>query len=238
MENPELKCPCCNTTLVVTHQDHYQDLIEHVSNPNGQPSLKDGYQCKNEECIAHLCNVAWIEDGECFWVKIPESISYQDLSNALKANHGNSYAVNSWNWHRQMGLDAIKKKSFIINLHWYKFKFEPKEKGWDYPIEVRHYPNLWKWKVEIWKREEYGSYVSKSPFWRMAKYCIDKFNREYKLWKENGNSSSLKECYNEAVGYTSWGTVDDRFYAKFVKVWLQVFKPNKVKEVIKAYNTK
>lgn len=238
-ENTELKCTCCGTNLLVTHQEHYQDLCEHVSQPNKQPSIKDGYQCPNTECIANKCDVAWIKDGEYFIGKLPKGITYSDLSNELKANHGNAFAVNSWNWHYQLGKDAIKKKSFSINLYWYKFHFEPKDKGHKYPTEKQYQPNIWKWKVEIWKRgTEPGCYTNVIPFWRMSKYCIDKFNREYKLWKENGNKHSLKECFNEVMRLTSWGTVDTRFYAKFTKFWLQTFKPSKVKEIINNYNIK
>ena len=60
----KIKCPCCDSVLVVTHQERYQDLSEHVSNPNRQPSMKDGYQCPNTDCIANICDVAWIEDGD------------------------------------------------------------------------------------------------------------------------------------------------------------------------------
>jgi hypothetical protein len=31
-----MKCPCCLKDLSITHQERYQDLSEHVSNPNDE----------------------------------------------------------------------------------------------------------------------------------------------------------------------------------------------------------
>jgi hypothetical protein len=238
MENPILKCPVCDSKLEITHKDHYQDIQDHVSQPNKLPSLKDGYQCLTLSCIAHQCDVRWIADGECFYGDRPENISYSELSSKLKAKHGTSMAVNSWNWHYQLGLDAIKAKSFKIDLGKYVFKFEPKQKGGDkYDIDKQYQPNLWCWKTEIWKKEE-NSYINVIPFWRMAKFSINKFKDEYKQWKLDGNSKSLEACYQEATCLTCWNTTDDRFYAKFTKIWLTIFHPQKVKEVMNVFNNK
>jgi hypothetical protein len=235
MKKTILKCPCCDSELKITHHEHYQDLSEHVSNPNGQPSLKAGYQCTNTDCIANLCDVAWIEDGDYFIGKRPENISYRELTHALEFKHGIAFAVNSWNWHYHLGKKAIEKKSFVIDLKWYRFKFEPKEKGWDYPVEVRHKPNFLKWKVEIWKQgSEPGCYTTVIPFWRMAKYSVGEFNREFNLWKENGNKDSLKKCYRNIQGKDFWGYEDTRFYAKVSTWWIKTFYPNKVKDILSA----
>jgi hypothetical protein len=240
MENPNLKCPCCETELVLTHQGRYQDLCEHVSQPNREPSLKDAYQCPNEYCVANNLNASWIEGGEIF-INPPKGIKWTVAHRTIeKASVSGMYwALNSWQHHYEGGKKAIARYKFSINLYWYKFDFEPKDKGHKYPTEIQYQPNLWKWKTQIWKREKNGaSYVGVIPFWRMVKFSIGKFNSEYALWKENGNKNSLKECFNGAMGIAPWGAIDTRFYTKFTKVWLQVFKPNKVKEVITAFNQK
>ncbi len=231
----KLKCPCCDTVLVATHQDHYQDLSEHVCNPNGKPSLKTGYQCTNINCIAYVCDVSWIEDGDCFFGKRPEKISYRELSDALKAKHGTSFAVNSWNYHYELGKQAIKRKTWKINLHLYKFVFSPKEKGWNYELEERHQPNMWKWKVEIWKKTDDHYYTNVIPFWRMTAFNMRQFRNAYKNWKENGAKSSLKFAYCTAHSLEEWRmSKDTRFYSKLSSFLIQVFQPNKVKELNKA----
>ena len=40
-----MKCPKCKRKLVITGHSRYQNLIEHVSNPNGLPSNKPEYRC-------------------------------------------------------------------------------------------------------------------------------------------------------------------------------------------------
>ena len=56
----------------------------------------------------------------------------------------------------------------------------------------------------------------------------------YHNWKENGSKSCLESAYNEAMGFTSWGTADKRFYAKVSKLWIQTLYPNRVHDLIEA----
>jgi hypothetical protein len=241
MKKSNLKCPCCETELVLTHQGRYQDLCEHVSQPNREPSLKDAYQCPNEYCVANNLNASWIEGGEIF-INPPEGIKWTVAHRTIEKTSvsGMYWALNSWQHHYEGGKKAIARYKFSINLYWYKFDFEPDHKGHKYPIEIQYQPNLWKWKTQIWKRqtEPYVSWVGFIPFWTMVKFLIDKFNREYLLWKENGNKNSLNECFNTAMGIASCGAVDDRNYAKFTKYLLQILKPQEVNEIITAYNQK
>ena len=233
MEKP-IKCPCCDSVLIVTHRERYQDLMEHVSDPNGTPSMKDGYQCPNKECIANMCGVTWIEDGDYYTGKRPEGISYSELNRRLEEKYGTACAVDSWNFHYELGKKAIKKKTWKINLYWYKFVFPPREKGWDYPIEKRHQPNMWKWKIEIWKKSSDYGHTNVIPFWIMMRYVIRGFKNNYKNWKETGSERSRKDAINEATGISSWGSIDTRFYARMSKIWIQMFYPKKVKELLKS----
>jgi hypothetical protein len=234
----KIKCPCCDSVLVVTHQERYQDLTEHCSQPNALPSMKDGYQCPNTECIASICDVTWIEDGDYFTGKRPEGITRKELTDALEKKYGTSFAVDSWNFHYELGKQAIKRKTWKINLHWYKFVFSPKEKGWDYELEERHQPNMWKWKVEIWKKTDDHYYTNVIPFWRMTAFNMKQFRNAYKNWKENGAKSSLKSAYCTAHSLEEWRmSKDTRFYSKLSSFLIQVFQPNKVKELNNAMLT-
>ncbi len=69
-----LFCPCCKSKLEITHTGRYQDISEHVSSPNSVPSLKDGYQCIQEGCVAALVQATWIEDGGLYMSNKPEWI--------------------------------------------------------------------------------------------------------------------------------------------------------------------
>jgi hypothetical protein len=238
MEKEQLYCPFCKGELKVTHQDHYEDLSEHVSDPNGTPSLKDGYECLNEECIA-LGTFAWIADGD-YYSSRPEGVSYREWASfcELKAGRKTFHAIGSWNYYYQKGLDSIKAKTFKIDLYFYKFVFMPKEKGWDYEIKERHMPNMWKWKVEIWKKSsEYGYYTNVIPFWRMTKFCIRQYKQGYRAWKENGHKQSLLTAYCNAHSLEEWKlNPDKRFYSRLASWIIQTFHPNQVKEINHAFS--
>jgi hypothetical protein len=241
MENKNnLLCPCCNTKLVYTHSDRYQDISEHVSQPNREPSIKAAFQCPKDDCIAHQSEVVWIEDGDCYTGKRPEGISYSLLNNSLEARFGNSFAVNSWNWHYQLGKEAIKRRSKKIKIGKYRIDIEPKEKGYDYPVEVQYQPRRFGWKFQYWKETEDGCYTSLTPIHRMVRYYLRSFNSAYKsaCYNPVENRSSIKDALEYATGYR-WGTKDNRSFARISSFIIQAFYPNKVKsllEIAKAQN--
>lgn len=232
----ELYCPSCGSKLSITHKDHYQDLSEHVSNPNGIPSLKDGYQCPNEECVTNKCDVSWIEDGDCFFGERPDGITYTDLVKSLEQSTGHSFAINSWNHHYQLGKDKIKERTITIKLLKYKINLIPKELGHKFPIEKEYQPSWWKWKLEFWKSSGEYSYVHIIPFWRMVKFSVKEFKKEYKNCIINGNQRQLKKLKQRVMGLDICDQVDNRFYVRFTKLWLQIFHPFKVREINKIIN--
>ena len=239
MENKTLYCPYCKGELAITHQERYQDLSEHVSDPNGTPSMKDGYECLNNACIAFETHT-WISDGDYF-TRRPKDIPYREWEAMRKdiAGSENFHAIGSWNYYYQMGKDAIKKKTLKVNLYFYKFVFMPKEKGWDYPEDQRHMPNMWKWKMEIWKRSSDYGYTNVIPFWRMTTFSLRQFKGTYKAWKENGNKSSLKTAYCITHSLEEYGmSPDKRFYSRLTSWLIQGFYPNRVKEINQAIQKK
>lgn len=60
-----MKCPSCNSTLEITGQERLETLGEHVSNPNGTPSLKPTYQCVNANCKCFRAFM-WDEYGDFY----------------------------------------------------------------------------------------------------------------------------------------------------------------------------
>ena len=240
MENTKnILCPCCDSKLVITHRDRYQDTSEHVSQPNREPSLKDGYQCPNTDCIANQCNVSWIEDGECYTGKRPDGIKYSELNRALEEKHGTSYAVNSWNWHYQLGKDAIKRRSKIIKIGKYRIDIEPKDKGYDYPLEKQYQPRRFGWKFQYWKETKDGCYTSITPIYRMVKYYIQQFNMHYRniLQHPDRNRSSIKEAL-DIINCIHYNHKDERSFAKISSFIVRTVYFNKVKfikEISKSY---
>jgi hypothetical protein len=231
--NNNLLCPCCNTKLVYTHSDRYQDLGEHVSQPNREPSMKPAFQCPNTDCIASRGNASWIEDGECYTGKRPEDIPYSLLNNSLEARFGNSFAVNSWNWHYQLGKDAIKRRSKKIKIGKYRIDIEPKEKGYKYPTEIQYQPITIGWKFQYWKETSDGCYTSLTPTHRMVLHYLRSFDSAYKdaMHYPKANRSSIKDALEYAMGFR-WGHKDDRSFARISSFLIRSFMPKKVKVII------
>jgi len=242
MENHNnLLCPCCDTRLVFTHSGHYQDLVEHVSQPNREPSLKPAFQCPNEKCIANQSNVSWIEDGEYYTGKRPDGISYSELDKALKEKHGNGFAVNSWNWHYQLGKDAIKARTKEYRFLNYRVIVSPKEKGHKYTLPYQYQPKRFSWKFEWWKKgSEEGCWTHLTPTHRMVSYCIRSFNSAYKsaIYNPKSNRHQIKEALQYATGYR-WGSKDDRGFVQISAFIIRTFMPSKVnviKELAQSEN--
>jgi hypothetical protein len=226
-----IKCSCCERVLYVTHQDRYEDLSDHVSSSN--PSMKDGYQCMNDDCIANAFNVTWIHDGE-FFIDPPEGICYAVAKNVLeKASKNNViFALNSWNYHYELGKRTVKKWTWKVSLGKWKFVFIPREKGWDYVEEERYQPALWRWKMEIWKGSSEHGYTNVVPIHKSIKWNIERFNKNYSDWKESSSLHDFSACEDAILRRHSWGAHDDRIEARITSMLIQVIYPNKCKEVL------
>lgn len=229
----KIKCPCCQKDLEITHRERYEDLGEHVCDPNGTPSLKDGYQCMNKYCIANNLNCSWIEDGDIY-IDPPKEISWSVAHRTIEkiSVSGMYWALNSWNHYYGLGKKKTEKRTIKINLIKWKINIIPKENGWDYPEEKRYNPSWWRYKFEIWKKAGEHSYVNIIPVHMMVIYCIKKFNRNYKLWKKNHNDHVLKELKDEIYCKTSWGEKDDRFYAKISSFLINLLYYRRCRKII------
>lgn len=229
-----MRCPCCLKDLIITHRERYQDLSEHVSNPNGLPSMKDGYQCTDEYCVANNLNCTWIEDGGIY-IDPPEGVKWTVAHRIIEKSSttGMYYALDSWEHYYNLGKKKIEKRTLLLNFHFFKVKIFPKDKGWDYPMETRHNPSLFRYKVEYWKRDKAnGHYIMVIPISRMVVFCIKNFNRNFSRWKETGDLNSSKDALNEALCISPWGAKDERLYAKISSFIIQLIYPRKVKALL------
>jgi hypothetical protein len=229
-EKNNLACPCCLKELKITHQECYESLSEHVSGTS-QPSMKDGYQCVNDSCVANNLEAAWIDDGDFFLSKRPKIIRYLVAKKIIEkfSNNNGCYAVNSWNYYYNKGKENIKKMTFSVNFHYFKIWFEPREKGWKLPIEKQYEPSLLKWKVSLYVKNDMG-YVHVIPFWRMTSFILKNFKASYDNWVTNHNKYSLEECVKTLTER------DARFYKIFSKLLIKTLYYKKYKRVIFDYN--
>ena len=66
-----MKCPKCKRKLVISSYSRYQNLIEHVSNPNSRPTIKPEYKCLRIFINCYPKRIFWDEFGDAY---IPPSI--------------------------------------------------------------------------------------------------------------------------------------------------------------------
>jgi hypothetical protein len=201
MKKTKIYCPSCLSELYVTHRDRVQDLSEHVSDPNGKPSMKDIYECTNfERCLESIYGSFWIEDGDYF-VSRPSyrTQEYSELEQKVRLNRkmGTAHAINSWNYYYDLGKKKTKEMTKNIFLGKYRFEIKPKEYGYKYPEHLWHMPNKWRWEVSIYiasEITEWGRSESIFLTWpRQIKFQLNRFN-EYYNGAINGYRYSLNEC--------------------------------------------
>jgi len=234
-----MRCPCCEKPLEVTHRSRYEDTMEHVSNPNGKPSMKDGYQCSNEFCVANNLRCTWISDGGIY-IDPPEGIKWTVAHRSIEkcSVSGLYYALGSWEHYYNLGKKEKDRRTKKLYIGRWMVRIEPKDKGWDYPEDQRYYPSRWKYKFEFYRKEtpESEGYTSFTPIHRMVIFSIVKFKDNYNEWEKTGNKRPLEECYRYATGKSPWGdSKDERIYAKISTFILNWFFSKKCYEVVKEY---
>jgi CRISPR/Cas system CSM-associated protein Csm2 small subunit len=227
-----MRCPCCQQPIEITHRDRYQSLEEHVSSPNSEPSLKDGYQCLNEYCIANNLRATWTDDGEIF-MDPPTGVKSTVAHEIIKKTgvNGNYYALDSWSErYERMKMDKEKRKRTYHIGKW-KINTSP---TYNFPdVDKEWKRNFFKRETEILKKsEEDGCWRLVIPTHRMVLHCMKSFNRRKKQALE-GNKTSLRECTNDILSYTSWGTKDDRFYSKIVAFLLKALYPRTCNRILR-----
>ncbi len=235
MENTQnLLCPCCKTKLVYTHSDRYQDMAEHCSQPNAEPSIKAAFQCPNTECVANLFNVSWIEDGDYYTDKIPEYLDRSQIYHALQQTPAEGCAINSWQYHYHIGKEAIKSRKKRIKIGSYLIDIEPKENGYEHPLATQYMPRKFGWNFRILKTTEDGSLTMILPIHQMILFRLRQFNSDYDWVIKNPdkNKSKVKDALENANG-TMFGYPDERPFSKIASFIIKTLYWRKVQKLIK-----
>ena len=233
-----LLCPICQERLEITHQDRYESLDEHVSDPNGTPSMKDGYECSNENCKSRKAGAVWTSDGSLYLVHTRREIDYAEASKIMEENckDGIDSAIGSW----QRSYDEVEKKrkknTIKINLHWIMIEIEPRYyQDFDETPETmaqsigmeRKAKYRWKFAGRLWrwyKKREKGSYVSFSPVWDIFKYKRSEFKRLYHkaLQKNERALRSLMKIVNDTAGWSDTHKENRYWYRvanRMMRIW-------------------
>ena len=232
MSSKEIYCPVCGRALKITHYDRYEDLSDHVSDPNGIPYLKSGYQCDGQDCYASAINCTWIESGELF-IDPPVGVTHSKAIEHIEklSSSGMEYAIGSFSDNYERGKKKTKELSFQINLYWIKISFEPIQKGGD--DFDQYHPNPFKWRLTYWKKDKAGYYVSMIPITRMINYQINTFKRNYDLALSRKNKRTHIEKCLDAMDGIVFSHKDDRLFMKVSSWIIRKFYPGRC-EIIRS----
>lgn len=131
-------CPVCKSELMITGKERLETLAEHVCDPNGEPRLKDKYECLNPGCKARGC-LMWNAYGERYG-----ALSYSEFVDNNDGPFGS--------FTRRANIEISKKDEnhplLGIETRWGQirvvYKYEADDNG-----------NILKrWRTyEIWKRD-------------------------------------------------------------------------------------
>ena len=243
MEDNKIYCPVCGSELKVTHRDNYEDIQDHVSWDDSTPCLKDGYQCINNECLAHEYGLTWLIDGELYVRRdfFPPDVTYSMVNNRIKelCENGNTHAKNSWNYYYEKGNKAVNKRTLHINIFKLKIDVIPKTYGYKYPNHKRDMPRLIGWKFEYWKKCDENTYSNIIPINRMVKYNIDTFNSAYLRLNRSNFPLNMKSDINDAANiikcFDYFGKKDNRKYAKISSWIVNTFYKQKSKYILELH---
>ena len=240
MSKINILCPCCLAPLVVTHQGRYEDIGDHVSNPNGTPSMKDGYQCLNADwCFASMYKCTWLDDGDFFCGTPPEGMNYGDVRDILDKHWKfptKTMAVNSWNFFYRLGQIETKKRIKTFSIGKYTLRFIPRERGYKYPENEQYMPRRFSYKMDILKATSDGCYTVMISDYRMIKHTLEDFKENYKSSfntkiSEYSSNSSIDRCMEHIRGYAKSGYVDSRRYRRISKHLVNILYQVKVKRI-------
>jgi hypothetical protein len=220
----------------VTHRERYQDTSEHVSSPNREPSMKDGYQCMNEYCIANNLRCTWINDGEIF-IHQPNGIKWTVAHNVIKkcSVSGQYYALDSWMHYYESGKEAIRRRKIRLNIFNRRIEIEPKEKGYKYSEDQRYNPSLWRYKFTFWKKTEDHSYTLIVPDVQMIKFSIRQFKNYYSRVIEGDEGYSLEKCFEYLFGKENQ---KEKRYEKISRWIFSIFYGKEKRTVLHLYQMK
>ena len=199
-----LSCPVCSEEIVVTKHKRYESLCEHVSDPNGLPSIKPGYTCLNVSCIANQMDATWTEDGALYMVGTRDEY---DTIKSLSSS-GTYYAKRSWEEGYEKMIMKQKKFTIKFNFWFYLLVIEPQYRQTS--IEQFNYTwELRKIKFSWYKRNSDGSYIGVFTFWNLLFFTnrtvTDNFNAAMA-----GNKYSLNQLNQILTDTSGWGSKETR----------------------------
>ena len=209
-----MKCPCCKSELVITHQDRYESMGEGAY-------LRDGYQCLKESCVFNHFNVVWLSDGTIY-TSPQNGMSYYMQKTILEkfVENKNLHPIGSWNYFYAQKRHIEKSETKKIEIGNYMLEIIPDfkhPKNENEPYRKRIFKIF-----KFWKRTDNDCFAYIVPLHRMVRFSIRQFNI-HKKYALNGDANRIKECFYEMKALDITGKPDGRLYTKIAATIINIF---------------
>ena len=206
-----MKCPSCESELVVIGQARLETICEHVCDPNGIPSMKNEYKCSNISCDTHLLNISWNKEGELYC-----GVYDSNIDICYIGDNDGPFGTISRRFNVELYKNGVKDKTELFEVFGYKFtirhKYTADEDG---NVLSKGY------KLEIWRRDKEGRYyTSWTSGFMMIFYKIRRFNQDWKFLKDVMTDKT--RIYEPSV-YSRMIESVEGHYTSYDKRWWSLF---------------
>lgn len=188
-------CPVCRKELVKGKDERYETLEEHVSDPNGTPSVKETFRCPDENCrINKKFEGFWDWYGDFYsheycpgedFIALDSHRKQADVEISKRDENFTFFRTYSWKFrivfkYKANTMGEVVKRTPTIEIqkrHWDSFK--------DY----------FTWYFQNKDKRSWPSWCLHHTNYRMYKFCLKEF---YKLLAElycSYENDSWEEIY-------------------------------------------
>lgn len=229
-------CPSCKKELSWGGSLSYQTLSEHVSNPNYDPLPRSFYYCNNILCDANspeeikkrlVITEKTVRtepnDVTVFWDEYGDS--YGCFGSDIKFIDGNSSPFGSESRRQHIEIRKRDENFKITEIFGWRFNAE-----YSYKADTDGNILKRKMRITVWKKDKNGmGHIQFISGWRMFKFLMKKFNRNYPNFKKNDSIYSRRELME--LFFPEYHL---KAYKKAFALYLSVFYPRLKRMLIKS----
>lgn len=216
-------CPSCKSPVVITKQERFETLEEHVCNPNMEVHpLRDAYQCSDKNCITKKNNIFWDYNGDRYGSVKKDGDWVMDDKKYFIDDNDSPFG----SYRRRINVEIYKvglKDNVFLSPAFALWFLQPYIQ-YDYVADNNGKILKTKRSISFLKKDKRsGTYSYKYiPFWRTWSFLYNNFIDNIRIYNENDDISSLNNAFepafNRAWVYKWFEKFTKIFYKKYYKI--------------------
>lgn len=188
----EWKCPCCKSSIIEGEESHYQNSLDHISNPNGNPPSRITYICSESTCHTRKKDMFWDEYGDLYVGGWSGDEHFENKNSAPFGSYSRKSNVEIYRKNLKKGIYLHPIFTFFIWKPYIEFKYKADYNG---KITKRYY------SLEFFKKDNGVYCLRVNLWWSSWKYLIKSFRRDMKA----GNyEDAFSIGFNDNFAYTTF----------------------------------